>query len=163
MDLTRARIGGLLRHHLDEVLEVIIAAFERSVPRVATCTPEERDMVIRGTRVALRSFAGLLADPTEPATLLLDQARTATIERAGEVFTQQEILEMMQISRHLVVHAIRSIAGHELALDETQRALLEETLDGFLSDIARAERHVLPETTVDLLLASAEDEEADLR
>jgi hypothetical protein len=163
MDPTRARIGALLIEHLDELLDVVVAAFERSIPRVAACTPEEREMVVSGTRAGLRSFARLLADHDQLAAVLLARARAATIERAGEVFSQHEILEMMQISRRVVVHTMRDIAGEELHLDDAQRARLDETLDAFLTEIARAEGYLLPESTVDLLLASAEAEEPDLR
>lgn len=163
MDPVRARIGVLLHEHLDELLHVVLAAFERSIPRVAACNDTEREMVVRGTSAALRSFARLIADHEEPAAPLLSYARTATIERAGEVFTKDEILEMMKIARQVLVHTMREIAGAELGLTDVQRAQLDATLDAFLSEIGRAEGEIVPATSVDLLLAAAEDDEVDLR
>lgn len=162
MQPINARIGALLDENLDVLLEAVLAAYDRSIPRVAACSPEERSLVVSGTRAGIRAFATLLADPAAHAAGLLARARTATVERSGEVFTRDEILDMVRIARQVVAHMMREIAGAELDLTDSQRAEVEAVLDAFNDELARAEGEVLPPTAVDLLLRRAEQDEVDL-
>lgn len=162
MQPVNARIGALLEEHLDQLLEAVLAAYDRSIPRVAACSPEERILVVSGTRAGIRAFATLLADPGAPAATQLARARGATVDRSGEVFARNEILDMVRIARQVVAHMMRELAGSELTLTDQQRTEVEATLDAFNGELARAEGVDIPPTAVDLLLERAEQDEADL-
>ncbi len=164
MATLRARIVDIVERNLEILVDASMSAYVREIPSVATASAKQLRTVRAATTRAMRAFLEMYRDPETPPQPYLDQARAATIERAGEIVDRDDIVAMIRIGRRAIVDAARSAVQDELAIPRPQREELEEELDAFVQELERADEKVAT-VTPDVLtrwLSRAELDEPDL-
>ena len=163
MTETRREIARIVEHHLDEILDRTIAAYREEIPSLRGADDNALERVRESTRRATLGFLALYADPDSPARLILNEARRATVDRAGETYDRDEIVAMIRIGRQVVFHSAREFVAQELGHDAAREEDVRTSLEAFLNELERAEQLIPPaDDAVHHLLANAEAEEPDL-
>lgn len=161
----RRMIAEIVEKHLDEIVDETIAAYVRSIPSVATASAKELRLIRAATTRATQAFIQMYADPESPARQFIQQARAATLDRAGEVFQRHDIVEMISIGRHVVYQTARRFTEAEIGVTEVERADIQAALDVFLTELELADEPVM-EVTPDVVmhfLTQAENEDPDIK
>lgn len=165
MKAIRAEIASIVERHIEEILDDTMRAYAAEIPRLAGANAADLARARASTRRATLSFLALYADPGSPAHLLLDDARRATTDRAGEIFDRDEIVAMVRVARQVIVQRARGYVAAELGPEDVARRQrdVEEALNAFLAELERTEQ-VAPEIDDALhhLLAQAEKEGPDV-
>jgi len=151
----------MVERHLDEVLDTAMQAFSAEIDAVRNAD----DATLVGTRASVRTailaFLGLYAGPSSPSRSLLEEARRATVARAGEMIERDEIVTMLRIARQVVYQSARRYAAEELDADAT--ADIDAALEAFMDEMERDERAIAPGSdAVTELLRSVEADAPDL-
>jgi len=163
MSAIRGAIARIVERNLESILDATMDGFIAEIPRIKESSPEARARVRASTRRATLAFLALYADAESPARMLLDEARRATIDRAGEAYEREEILAMFRIARHTIFHRARDLVqaemGHDLAREEDTKVALE----AFIAELEQNES-LFPQADDALhhLLVEAEREEPDV-
>ncbi len=161
----RKKIAWIVERHLDEIVDATMAAYLRSIPAVATASAKELKLIRGATTRATEAFVHMYADPEAPGRQYIQQARAATIDRAGETFARDDIVEMINIGRQIVYQTARRLVEKELSVSEADRATIQSALDVFLTELELADEPIV-EVTPDIVmqfLTIAEAEEPDIR
>jgi hypothetical protein len=161
----RKRIAVIVERHIDEIVDTTMAAYVREIPAIATATADQLRLIRAATKRATLSFIQMYADPDAPSRPYVQQARAATVERAGEVFERDDITEMIDIGRRIVYAEARKLIEKELTMTDDERAQIRAALDGFLTEMERADEvdmRVTPDVLISWL-SRAEAEEPDIR
>jgi len=160
---TRRAIARIVESHLDEILDRVMAAYEVEVPSVAASTDATKRRVRESTRRASLAFLALFADPETPARQVLNEARNATVDRAGEMFERDDIIAMIRVGRQVVYQSARTYVRDHVTVDPAHEDEMSVALEAFMRELERTEE-LLPQADDALqhLLASAETEGPDL-
>jgi hypothetical protein len=162
--MEREQLGALILADLEAIGEHIEQEYVVRIPRLSAVPRDALDEVVDATRQALRSFC----DYYVTGTLTRAQwkaLRDATFERAGEMFSLEEILEFANIARSMAMDAVRNIRERHPELDDDERAEVVAAMDRYVAELAREEdrlRGHLSSGQLDSVLAELEDEGADL-
>lgn len=164
MENVRRSVARVLESHLDEILDVTMDSIVREVPAVARQNDEVRVLVRASTKQATLAFLAIYANPATPRREILDQARRATVDRAGEIFQRDEILMIIGTARHVIFQLGRTFVHAEYGdLDPDSEKELAEALASFLSELERADEQFVPRRDpLEELLRTAEREGPDL-
>lgn len=163
--MDRRQLAELVRSDLDGILTRTRAAYVERIPRLHELPPELVEDVLEATRRGMRQFLryyveGTLDGPSWQAV------RDATIERAGEVFTQEEILEFIAIARTTASDAVHHLAELHPDLPAVERERIGEAMDRYVAELAVQEdalRGLNPHGNLDLVLMQLEADGADLQ
>ncbi|MGZ4103823.1 MAG: hypothetical protein ACXVQ6_11390 [Actinomycetota bacterium] len=160
----RRTVARVLESHLDEILDVTMDALVREVPAVARQSDDIRGLVRASTRQATLAFLALYANPSTPRREMLDQARRATVDRAGETFQRDEILSIIGTARQMIFQLGRTFVHAECGdLGDESEVEISEALASFLTELEREDEKFVPRRDpVEELLRSAEREGPDL-
>lgn len=159
------QLAQLVLADLGAILERTRVAYVDGLPGVRVLSDDVLARMLAATRRTVEQFCRYWVEGTLSAEAW-GQVRDATIERAGELFSAEEIVEIMDMARKVGLASIRDLAERYPDLTETDRARLADAIDRFVSEIAEQEdqlRPVLPTAHWDSVLAELEHEEADLR
>jgi len=158
----RRDVARIVELHLEEILDRTMDALVAEVPAVAAQDEEGRSLVRASTRHASLAFLSLYADPETPARLMLDEARRATFDRAGEQFDRTEIIQIIAIARSVIFQSARELVQKELGVDQKRERETAGALQTFLDELERDQALLEARDAVGELLRTAEREEPDL-
>ena len=158
----RRDVARIVERHLEEILDRTMAALVADIPAVAAQDDDGRARVRVSTRHATLAFLSLYADPETPARLMLDEARRATVDRAGEAFTRSEILEIISIARNVTFQSAREFVQAELGADPERELETKGALGTFLDEMERDPTVLEGRDPVGDLLLNAEREAPDI-
>ena len=164
MEDIRRLVGRVVELHLEEILDATMDAIIRDVPAVARQNDEVRSLVRASTRHATLAFLALYADPDSPARLMLNEARRATVDHAGEIFQLDEILAIIRTARQVIFQSARTYVNAERGgADPDSERQVTDALESFLTEL-ESEENVIGKArdAVGDLLRAAEREEPDL-
>lgn len=159
----RRTIARIVEHHLDEILDRVMAAYRSEIPAVRAAPESVLARVRQSTRRATQAFLALYADPESPARQVLNEARNVTVDRSGELFDREDIIAMIRVGRQIIFTSARGYVRAEVAVDPAHEHEMAEALEAFMRDLERTEE-LLPKADDALheLLAAAENEEPDI-
>ena len=164
MEDIRRQVARVVELHLEEILDATMDAIVREVPAVARQNDEMRSLVRASTRHATLAFLALYADPDSPARLMLNEARRATVDHAGEIFQLDEILAIIRTARQVIFQSARAYVNAERgSVDPESERQVTEALEAFLTELESEENTIgRSRDAVGDRLRAAEREEPDL-
>ena len=164
MEDIRGIVSRVVELHLEEILDATMDAIVREVPAVARQNDEVRSLVRASTRHATLAFLALYADPDSPARLMLNEARRATVDHAGEIFQMDEILAIIRTARQVIFQSARAyVLAERGGVDPESERQVTEALESFLTELESEENTIgKARDAVGDLLRAAEREEPDL-
>lgn len=163
--MDRRQLAELVRSDLDGILARTRAAYVERVPRLRSMSPELLEDVLEATRRGMRQFLRYYVEGTLD-TESWQTVRDATIERAGEVFTQEEILEFITTARSIASDAVHHLAELHPDLPPDERDRIGQAMDRYVEELAIQEdalRGLPSQGDLDLVLLQLEADGADLQ
>jgi hypothetical protein len=158
-------LADLILGDLDGVIERTRAAYLDRVPRLREVPPGVLDEVTKATRRTMRQFCRYYLEGTLDAEGWRD-VRDATLERAGEVFSHAEILDIIGIAHAMGVETIERLAETHPDLTEEDRATVTKAMDRYVTEMAEQDdrlRRLSSPDRLDAVLGDLEAEGADLQ
>lgn len=158
-------LADLILADLESVVDRTRAAYLQRIPRLAQVPAATLDEVLEATRRAMAAFCRYYLE----GTLDSDAWRTvrnATIERAGETFTHEEILEIVDIARAAGAEAIDRLAERHPELSDDEREKVVTAMSQYVTELAEQEdrlRRLASPSSLDAILTDLEAEGADLQ
>ncbi|HVE62911.1 MAG TPA: hypothetical protein VNB94_03820 [Mycobacteriales bacterium] len=162
--MDREALAALLLVDLDAIIDKTRAAYFERMPRLQRLPVEAVDDVIEATHLAMRQFLryyveGTLDGPSWRAV------RESTIDRAGELFSRAEILDIVNIARSTASDAAHHLAELHPELAGSDRREIVKAMDRYVTELAEEEdrlRHHVTADRIDSALAALEADGADL-
>ena len=160
----RRDVARVVEEHLEEILDRTMEAIVSEVPAVARQSDDVKALVRASTRHATLAFLALYADPDSPARLMLNEARRATVDHAGEIFQLDEIHSIIRTARTVIFQLGRNYVNAERGKEDPEsEAEATKALESFLNELESEEASFgRTRDAVGDLLRSAEREEPDL-
>lgn len=158
-------LADLVLADLEAIVDRARAAYLDRVPKMQRLDPKRLDDVLEATRRTMREFCRYYLEGTLDAEGWR-KVRDATIERAGETFTHEEILEIVDIAKSIGMEAIDTLAGKHPDLTAAERAKLTKALDRYVAELADQEdrlRRLSSPDRLEAILSDLESEGADLQ
>lgn len=158
-------LADLVLADLEGIVDRTRAAYLERVPKIRRLDPKRLDDVLEATRRTMREFCRYYLEGTLDAAGWR-KVRDATIERAGETFTQEEILEIVEIAKSVGMETIETLAASHLELSAAERAKLTKALDRYVAELGDQEdrlRRLSSPDRLDAILSDLESEGADLQ
>lgn len=162
--MDRSELSELILGDLDAVLEKTRAAYLERMPRLRKLSPDSVDETMQATRRAMQHFVHYFVAGTLDAASW-QAVRDATIDRAGEVYSHGEILEIMNIARAMGTEALHNLADRHPELSPAELARATTALDRYIAEMAETEdrlRQLVTPESLDQVLAALEADGADL-
>lgn len=162
--MERTELSALVLADLESILELTRTAYLQRMPRLRSMSPSAVDGALEATRRAMKQFLRYYVEGTLD-TEGWGVARTATISRAGEVFSYAEILEMLDIARGIAIDVVEHLAERHPELTVAERAEVASAVDRYLEELGEQEdrlRQLITPDNLDAMLAALEEEGADL-
>lgn len=162
--MERTELSALVLADLESILERTRTAYLERMPRLRAMPASAVDGALEATRRAMKQFLRYYVEGTLD-TAGWGVARTATISRAGELFSYAEILEMLDIARGIAVDVVQNVAERHPELSADERAEVAGAVDRYLEELAEQEdrlRQLVTPDNLDAMLAALEEEGADL-
>ena len=161
--MDRTALAELVGADLEQIIDKTRAAYLERLPRMRKMTSEHVDEVIAATRRTMKLFLryyveGGLDGPTWASV------RDATIDRAGELFSQEEILEIMSIGRATAADVLHHLGELHPDLPREELEELGNAIDRYISELALQEdklRQLAGPDHLDDVLAALEAEGPD--
>jgi hypothetical protein len=157
-------LAALVLADLEAILERARTAYLERLPGLRRLPSEAVDAMLAATRRTMELFCRYYVTGTLDAQSW-QMVRDATIDRAGDVFSEQEILEIMDTARSVGVEFVRELWRGHPDLTDADRAKVASAVDRYVSEIAEQEdrlRRVSP-GRLDDVLADLEADGSDLR
>src|SRR5258706_6370605 len=161
MEDIRRLVTRVVEEHLEEILDVTMATIVREVPAVTRQPDEVRELVRASTRHTTLAFLALYADPESPARLMLNEARRATVDHAGEIFQMDEILAIIRTARQVIFQSARTyVLAERGGVDPESERQVTDALESFLTELEQEENTIgqARDAVGDLLLAAEREE-----
>lgn len=158
-------LANLVLADLEAVVERARAAYLERVPKIRQLDPATLDQVLEATRRTMREFCRYYIEGTLDAEGWRT-VRDATISRAGETFSHDEILEIVDIAKSIGMETIDTIAAAHPGLTDTERGKLTKALERYVTELAEQEdrlRRLDSPDRLDAILIDLESEGADLQ
>jgi fumarylacetoacetate (FAA) hydrolase family protein len=158
-------IADLVLGDLDQVVERARAAYLERIPRLREMPEGTMGAVLEATRRTMRQFCRYYVAGTLD-TAAWTQVRDATVERAGEVFSQAEIADIIDVARSVGLDTVERIGETHPELTTAERAKLTKSMDRYLTELAEREdrlRRLSSPSRLDDILGDLEAEGADLQ
>lgn len=158
-------LADLVLADLDAIVERARAAYLERVEKIRRLDPKTLDAVLEATRRTMREFTRYYLEGTLDSTGWR-KVRDATIERAGETFSHDEIVEIIGIARSIGMEAIETLASKHPELTAVERAKLTKSLDRYVTELGEREDRLgrlSSPARLDDILIDLENEGADLQ
>jgi hypothetical protein len=156
-------LAGVLLRDLDTVVARTREAYLARVPRMRQVGPEALDQALEATRLTMRQFTRYYLEGTLD-TKAWRAVRDATIARAGETFSQAEILDIIDIAHSVGRERVDSLADENPGLEPEDRARLATLMDRYVAELSDQEdRRLASPDSLDDILGALEAEGADLQ
>ena len=157
-------LTALVLADLEEILQRARAAYVERLPALGEHPPETLEAMLAATRRSMEMFCRYYVAGTLDAASWR-AVRDATIDRAGDVFTEDEILEIMDTARSVGVEVARERWRGHPDLTEADRAKVASAIDRYVAEIAEQEDRLrrLSPNRLDDVLADLEADGADLQ
>ncbi|HEU0132787.1 MAG TPA: hypothetical protein VFQ85_17545 [Mycobacteriales bacterium] len=158
-------LADVLMADLDDLVERTRAAYLERVPKMNQVAPAVLDDVLEATRRTMRQFARYFLEGTLDGEAWR-AVRDATIQRAGETFSHEEIVEIIDIARSIGVERAEQLAAEHPELSPAERAKLTKAMDRYATELAEQEdrlRRLSSPSRLDDVLSDLEAEGADLQ
>ncbi len=159
-------LAALVLGDLDAIVERTRAAYVERVPRIRQLDPKTLDAVLEATRRTMAQFTRYYLEGTLDAEGWR-AVRDATIARAGETFSRDEIMEIIQIAHAIGSESIEALAARHPELTPAERAKLTKSLDRYVTELAEQDDRAVPRLSspsrLDDILTDLENEGADLQ
>lgn len=162
--MDREPLAELILADLDVILDKTRSAYLERMPRLQQLPAHAVDDVIDATRLAMRQFLryyveGTLDGPSWRAV------RESTIDKAGQLFSHAEILEIVNIARSTTSDAAHHLADLHPELAGADRLEITKALDRYVTELAEEEDRLRQQVTADRIdsaLAALEADGADM-
>ncbi|HVF06104.1 MAG TPA: hypothetical protein VNA20_14780 [Frankiaceae bacterium] len=158
-------LADVIAADLETTVERARTAYLDRIPRLRDVSPATLDAVLEATRRTMALFCRYYLD----GTLRSEAWRTVrdvTVERAGELFSHAEILEIVDIARSVGSQTIDELAGRHPELSDEERHRVVSAMDRYVSELAvqedRLRRLAQPSRLHDMLV-DLEREGADVQ
>jgi hypothetical protein len=161
--MDRTALAEIIGSDLEQIIDKTRAAYLERLPRMRKMTGEHVDEVIAATRRTMKSFLRYYVEGSLDSSTWT-AVRDATIDRAGELFSHEEILEIMSIARGIAADATHHLGDLHPELSAADRDELSATIDRYISEIALQEdklRQLSAPDHLDDVLAALEAEGPD--
>lgn len=158
-------LADLIAADLDAVVERTRVAYLQRIPRLRQVSPGTLDEVLEATRRAMSLFVRYYLEGTLD-TDAWARARDATIERAGEMFTHAEIVDIIDIARGVGGQTIDELADRHPELSPDERSRVVTAMDRYVTELAEQQdrlRLLASPARLDDVLSDLEREGADLQ
>jgi hypothetical protein len=159
-------LAALVLADLDAIVDRTRAAYLERVPKIRQLDAATLDDVLEATRRTMAQFTRYYLEGTLDAEGWR-AVRDATIARAGETFSRDEIMEIIEIAHGIGSEAIEALAAQHPELTAPERAKLAKALDRYVTELADQEDRALPRLSspsrLDDILTDLENEGADLQ
>ena len=158
-------LADLVLADLESIVDRARAAYLERVPKIRQLDELTLDKVLEATRRTMREFCRYYLEGTLDAEGWR-KVRDATIERAGETFTHEEILEIVEIAKSIGMDVIEHLAATHPELTAGERAKLTKALDRYVAELGEQEdklRRLSSPDRLDAILSDLENEDADLQ
>lgn len=158
-------LADLVVADLESIVDRARAAYLERVPKIRRLDAATLDKVLEATRRTMREFCRYYLKGTLDAEGWR-KVRDATIERAGETFTHEEILEIVEIAKSIGMDVIDQLADAHPELTAAERAKLTKALDRYVTELGEQEdrlRRLSSPDRLDAILSDLENEGADLQ
>lgn len=162
--MDRNALVELILADLEDILGKTRAAYLERLPRLRKIGSNQLDEVLEATRRTMQSFLRYYAEGTLDGPTW-QTVRDATVERAGEIFSHEEILEIISIGRSIAAEAVHHLGELHPELRPEDRDQVSAAIDRYVSELALQEDHlrtVSGPDHLDSVLAALEEEGADL-
>lgn len=158
-------LADLIAADLESVVARTRVAYLQRIPRLRALPPDALDEVVEATRRAMELFCRYYLEGTlDPEAWA--RARDATIERAGEVFSHAEIVDIIDIARAVGGQTVDELAARHPELSAEERARVVTAMDRYVAELAEEQdrlRLLASPTRLDDVLYDLEREGADLQ
>ncbi|HEX8001762.1 MAG TPA: hypothetical protein VF519_03615 [Mycobacteriales bacterium] len=157
-------LADLVLADLEAIVDRARVAYVDRVPKIRRLDAATLDRVLEATRRTMREFCRYYLEGTLDAEGWRT-VRDATIERAGETFSHEEILEIVDIAKSIGMDTIEHLAETHPQLSPAERAKLTKALDRYVTELGEQEdrlRRLSSPDRLDAILSDLEDEGADL-
>ncbi len=157
-------LAELVLADLDTILRRARTAYVERLPSLRRLAPGTVDAMLAATRRTMELFCRYFVTGTLDAESW-EAVRDATVDRAGETFTEQEILDVMDTARSVAVEVLRELWRDRPDLTDADRAKVASAVDRYVAEIAVQEdrlRRPNP-SRLDDVLADLEADGTDLR
>ena len=157
-------LADLILADLESVVERTRAAYLDRIPRLRQVSPATLDEVLEATRRTMALFCRYYLEGTLDSEAWRT-VRDATVARAGETFSQAEILDIVDIARSIGAETIDRFAERHPDLPPDVRAEAVKAMDRYVTELAEQEDRLrtLGSPSLDAILSDLEDEGADLQ
>lgn len=158
-------LAELVLADLESIVDRTRDAYVERVPKIRRLDAQSLDAVLEATRRTMREFCRYYLEGTLDAEGWR-KVRDATIQRAGETFSHEEILEIVEVARSIGMETIETLAAKHPELTTAERAKLTKALDRYVTELADQEdklRKLSSPDRLDAILSDLESEGADLQ
>ena len=158
-------LAQIIEADLGSVVERARDAYLDRIPRLRDVPAATLDGVLEATRRTMALFCRYYLDGTLHSEAWRT-ARDATVERAGELFSHEEILDIIDIARTVGTQTIDELAARHPELSDDERARVITAMDRYVTELAvqedRLRKLASPSRLLDMLV-DLEREGADVQ
>lgn len=150
---------------MDAIVDRAREAYLARVEKMRRLDAAALDKVLVATRRTMHAFCHYYIEGTLDAEGWR-KVRDVTIERAGEVFTHDEILEIVDIAKSIGMETIEHLAEMHPSMSDGERAKLTKALERYVAELSEQEdklRRLSSPDRLDSILSDLEAEGADLQ
>lgn len=158
-------LAELVLADMDAIVDRTREAYVERVPKMRRLDAESLERVLEATRRTMREFCRYYIEGTLDAEGWR-KVRDATIERAGETFSRDEIMEIVDIAKSIGLETIERLAATHPSMTPGERAKLTKALDRYVTELGEQEdrlRRLSSPDRLDTILVDLEAEGADLQ
>ena len=158
-------LADLIAADLESVVERTRVAYLQRIPRLRGVPGETLDEVLEATRRTMALFCRYYLEGTLDSEAW-STARDATIERAGEMFSHAEIVDIIDIARSVGAETIDRLAARHPELTAAERGRVVAAMDRYVTELAEEQdrlRVLSSPSRLDDMLLDLEREGADLQ
>jgi hypothetical protein len=158
-------LADLILGELETVVARTREAYLEQVPRLREAPPETLDAALEATRRTMRLFCRYYVEGTLDAEAWRS-VRDATLNRAGETFSEAEIADIVRIAKEVGVETVDRLAAEHDDLSPADRAKAVKAMDRYVTELGQQEDRLPGFASPDRLddvLGALEAEGADLQ
>jgi hypothetical protein len=158
-------LADLILGDLEAAVELTRAAYLERIPRLRELPPAALDEILEATRRTMALFCRYYLEGTLDSEAWRT-ARDATTERAGEMFTRAEILEIIDVARTVGGETIERLGERHPELGDEERKNAVKAMTRYVTELTEQEdklRRLSSPSRLDDILNDLEAEGADLQ
>ena len=140
-------------------------AYLERIPRLREAPPGTLAAMAEATRLTMRQFCRYYRDGTLDSAGW-GQVRDATVERAGETFSHEDILTLIDVGKSVGVDTVRRLAATHPEVTPGDLANVTKAMNRYVTELAEREdrlRRLSSPSRLDAILGDLEAEGVDLQ